>query len=198
MNTNFQILKSSFLNLMLACALVVFSFSSCTDEPKDSPEVAEDQNEAKFDNSKEDEAAFLVNAAEIHMEEMELGKLAQNKGTMSDVKELGKMMDMDHGKALADLQALAGRKSISLPSNLSNDTQEAYKKLSDKTGKDFDKEYCDMMVKGHKDAIEKFEKAANESTDTDIKGWASSMLPTLRMHLDHSMTCYEKADATKK
>ena len=57
---------------------------------------------------------------------------------------------------------------------------------------DFDKEYCDMMVKGHKDAIDMFEKAVNECEDSDIKSWASSMLPGLRTHLEHAMTCDDK------
>ena len=59
---------------------------------------------------------------------------------------------------------------------------------------DFDKEYCDMMVKGHKDAIDKFEKAINDASDPDIKAWASSMLPALRIHLDHSLTCQKKCE----
>jgi len=66
------------------------------------------------------------------------------------------------------------------------------KKLSDKTGNDFDKEYADMMVKGHKNAIKKFEKASSNATDADIKNWAGSMLPTLRMHLDHSSAVLDK------
>jgi len=48
------------------------------------------------------------------------------------------------------------------------------------------------MVDGHKDAIDKFEKAATDATDPQIKQWASSMLPDLRTHLDMSMTCQNK------
>ena len=53
------------------------------------------------------------------------------------------------------------------------------------------------MVSGHKDAIDKFERAAKESTDPDIQTWASNMLPSLRTHLDHSMNCQEKVSAMK-
>src|SRR5688572_32420960 len=51
-----------------------------------------------------------------------------------------------------------------------------------------DKEYCDMMVKGHKEAINAFENAASNAYDADIKAWASSMLPSLRTHLDRKST----------
>ena len=47
----------------------------------------------------------------------------------------------------------------------------------------------DMMVKGHKDAISKFEKASKDCDDADIRAWALATLPALRTHLDHSLTC---------
>jgi putative membrane protein len=113
---------------------------------------------------------------------------------MADVKELGKMMVTEHGKALIDLKALADKKQITIPASITEDGQEAYKKLADKKGKDFDKEYCDMMVQGHKEAIEKFEKASTDAVDADIRSWAASMVPSLRTHLDHAITCQQKCE----
>ncbi len=48
------------------------------------------------------------------------------------------------------------------------------------------------MVDGHKDAISKFEKAASEAHDPQIKQWATSMIPDLRKHLDQSLICQNK------
>ena len=53
----------------------------------------------------------------------------------------------------------------------------------------FGKKYSEMMVDGHKDAIELFEKASIESTDPDIRAWANATLPILRTHLEHSLAC---------
>lgn len=194
MKAHIQNPKNFLTKSLLVLALGSFAFVSCNDAPEDPKKVAEEHNEAKFDNTKENDADFLVRAAEINMEEIELGKLAQTKGSMADVKELGKMMETEHSKALADLQSLAAKKTITLPAALSTDAQDVVKKLSEKSGKDFDKEYCDKMVNGHKDAIEKFTKASNDASDPEIKDWATVMLPTLRMHLDHSMSCQEKCE----
>lgn len=191
--------KSILLPIILIAATVL-TVASCKDnkKPEDTKKVAEEQNEAKFDNrNNEKDAQFLVNAAEINLEEIKLGQLAQQKSTMTDVKELGKMMETEHTKALKDLTALAGKKSITLPAAATNDAQDAYKKLSEKAGTKFDKEYCDKMVDGHKDAISKFEKASTDATDMDIKQWAATMLPALRTHLDHSMMCQKKAEKMK-
>ena len=175
---------------------IIFNTSSCmNNNSKDTKDIAEEHNNAKFDkSSNEKDAQFLVNAAEINMEEISLGQLAQQKGTSSHVKELGKMMEDAHTKSLADLTALAKTKNISLPTSQTENGEDAYKKLNDKTGNDFGKEYSSMMVNGHKKAIELFEKASTDCTDPYIKAWASATLPTLRTHLDHAMICQKECE----
>ena len=184
-------LKTALIDGTLIIALA-FGISSCGNNAKteDTKEVAEDHNEAKFDDNKtEGDAEFLVNAAEINMMEIQLGELVASKAMMGEVKELGKMMVTQHTKSLAELKGLAEKKMMTIPTELTNEGKDMYEKLNKKSGMDFDKEYCDMMVNGHKDAIDKFEKASANSTDADIKEWATSSLPALRTHLDHSMTC---------
>jgi len=175
-------------------SMSIFSLTSCNNnKPEDSEEVAEEQNEARFEERKsEKDAQFLVDAAAINLEEINLGELAQQKGSMVDVKDLGKMMVKEHTAALDELKKLAKSKSIVLPTTLTEDGQDAYDKLNKETGKDFDKQYCDMMVKGHKDAIDKFEKISSKAEDGDIRNWAASMIPSLHNHLEHSIMCQER------
>ncbi|MCC7030422.1 MAG: DUF4142 domain-containing protein [Chitinophagaceae bacterium] len=188
-------LISALLCIGLFSGLAV-GISSCNDaENTDSKEVAKDQNDANFEDKKnETDANFLVVAAAINREEVSLGEIAQQKGQLSDVKKLGKMMQDEHSKALADMTALAQRKSITLPATQTDKEKEAYQKLNEKSGKDFDREYADMMVKGHKDAIARFEKAEKECTDADIKAWATATLPALRTHLEHAEMCQQEVD----
>ncbi len=190
-----KIAMSGFARLVASLIImIVFAFISCNGDkkPEDTKVVAEEHNDAKFDNAKEDDAKFLVTAAEINLEEIQLGQLTQKNGMIKDVKDLGKMMETDHSGALKDLQALAAKKQITIPASLTDNGKDAYKKLMEKKGKDFDKAYCGMMVDGHKAAIDKFEKASTGAADPDIKAWAASMLPALRMHLDHSIACQAK------
>jgi putative membrane protein len=176
---------------MLIAGIIVGVYScGNSQKPEDTKEVAEEHNEAKFDEKKtENDAQFLVNAAEISLMEIQLGQLASTNAMMDEVKQMGKMMESDHTKSLNELKDLATKKSITIPTTLTDDGQSSYKKISDKSGKDFDKEYCDMMVDGHKDAIDKFEKASNDASDPDIRQWASATLPALRTHLDHAIKC---------
>jgi len=178
----------------------LFLIHACSNSNPDDPkEIAEDKNEEKFDDRKsEKDANFLVEAAAINLEEIKLGELAQQRGTMQDVKDLGKMMVKEHTAAMNELKGLAKNKAITIPEVLTEDGQDAYDDLNEeKAGKDFDKEYCDMMVKGHKTAIRKFEDASSNAQDADIRNWASSMLPGLRTHLDHSQMCKDKCKDMK-
>jgi len=155
---------------------------------------------AKIDNGQKSallrakDSQFLVHAAEINMEEVLLGQLAQKKSKMQDVKELGQMMEEAHTQSMSSLAALAKKKKINVPTMPTHGAKDAYKKLDAKSESDFNKAYCEMMVSGHKDAIAMFEKAVSECTDEDIKEWAITTLPVLRTHLDHSVACQKKCE----
>lgn len=178
-------------------SITLFGMISCTNSQKteDTKEMAEEHNEQKFDSNREEkDAQFLVNAAEIHLEEIQLSQIAQSNSTEPEVKKMGKIMESDHTKSLNDLKELASKKSITIPTSLTEDNKDAYKDLSNKSGEDFDKEYCEKMVEGHKKAIEKFEDASAKSEDAEIRAWAEASLPVLRSHLDHALTCQNKIE----
>lgn len=194
---NIKMKKKNLIKVPMFMATVAISFvlmASCNNnlKAKDTKVVAEEHNDAEFDNKKQQkDAQFLVNVAEIHLEQIQLGKLAQQVGRTTHVKELGKTMEDAHNKSMNDLTTLANSKMVTIPASPTNDAKDAYKVLNEKSGKDFDKAYADMMVNKHKDAIETFEKASTNSNDTDIKNWASLALPNLRKHLSSSIACQE-------
>lgn len=177
---------------MIQSAFVAFIllFASCTNNqrPDDTTDVAEEHNDAKFVNDRQaDDAQFLVNAAEINLEQIQLGQLAQQHGTTTQVKELGKMMEDAHSKSLRDLTALAKSKMITIPTSLTDNTHDNYNILNEKSVNDFDKAYVDMIVSSHKNAIEVFEEASTDSYDTAIKSWATASLTDLRSNLDKAI-----------
>lgn len=195
--------NNSIGTIIVQSALIIaplFIVISCDNnkKPEDTKEVAKDQNEEMFDNtSKEKDALFLVNAAEINLEEIQMGQLAQQKSKMSDIKEFGKMLEDAHRISLDDLTILANKKSIIIPTSLTDNAQEAYNKLLNAADIDFDKLFCDMMVSGHKDAITKFDKASVESKDHDIKVWATATLPSLHSHLEQAVMCQKNNEFKK-
>jgi putative membrane protein len=193
-------MKTNFIKQLFsaAAALTIISIYPSCDNSKDHHDTkkeAQESNNAKIKaDSIERDADFLVTAAEINLKEIKLGELAIEKGTLTEVREMGRMMKEQHTKSFNDLKTLAEKKSITIPMSITDKGQEAFDKLNGKPVSDFDKEYCDMMVKGHKEAISKFEKASTKCTDEDIRTWAAETLPLLHKHLDHALACQKNCD----
>jgi putative membrane protein len=135
---------------------------------------------------------FLNSAAEINLEEIQLGQLAQQAGKKAEVKDLGQMMERDHKTTLNELIELAKNKSVTIPTQPNEKAEEAYRKLSDKAELNFDRDYCDMMIKGHQDAISLFREESTATGDEDIRKWVLATIPHLQKHLEHSMACRNK------
>lgn len=183
-------------SLVLASAIVFFA--ACKDNKEtDTKEIATEQNEDKFDanDDKEDDSEFLVAAAETDLMEIEIGKLAQAKGTSQGVKDFGKMLEDEHTKSAADTKPFADKLNVSLPMSITEKGQERYNELNrEAKGKDFDRKFADMMVKGHEEAIEKMRKAADDANDPDVRAWAAGMVPTLASHLEQAKILHDQVN----
>ena len=140
---------------------------------------------------------FFITAAEDGMAEVELGKLAQQKGGSEQVKGFGTQMVTDHTKAGDELKALAGSKGVTLPSTPGKH-QKDIDKLAKKSGAEFDRDYARHMVDAHKKAVSLFEKTAKGGDDADVKGFAGKTLPTLQQHLEQANTLNTAVKSAKK
>lgn len=181
--------------------LAAFTMAACTpkDKAADSNEVAEEANEEKFDDKKDEkDAEFVAEVVASNYGEIELAKLASTRSDNAQVKEIAKMLEADHSKLLTELQAFAGTKAITVPTEPKDD---AKKKIEDLTKeediKDFNKEWCKEMADKHEKTIEKFEDRAEKTEDADLKIWITQTLPHLRTHLDKVKACEESLKDSK-
>ena len=140
---------------------------------------------------------FFITAAEDGIAEVELGKLAQQKGGSEQVKGFGTQMVTDHSKAGDELKALAASKGVTLPSTPGKH-QKDIDKLAKKSGAEFDRDYARHMVDAHKKAVSLFEKTAKAGDDADVKAFAGKTLPTLQQHLEHANTLNTAVKSAKK
>lgn len=127
---------------------------------------------------------FAMMAAQGGMAEVQMGKLAAEKGSDADVKAFGQQMVDDHTKAGDQLKSVAAKQNVSLPSTLTPKDQATFNKLSSLSDAAFDKAYVADMVKDHEMDVKDFEKESATGKDDAIKGFATETLPTLKGHLD--------------
>jgi putative membrane protein len=146
-------------------------------------------------SSAKDSAKFAATAAPGGMAEVDLGRLAVERGSDPAVKEFGQRMISDHSRANSELKALASQKNIQLPADLTSDQKSLKEKLSKLSGAEFDKEYISAMVKDHEEDVKEFQTQANEGTDPDVKAFAAKTLPTLQSHLQMARDAAKKVGA---
>ena len=126
---------------------------------------------------------FIMDAAMGGMMEVELGRLAAQKGMSDAVKQFGQRMVDDHSKANSELMSLASSKGMTLPTELDAKHREQVTKFSAMSGAELDREYTKMMVSDHRKDVSEFEKESTRGTDADLKAFATKTLPTLQEHL---------------
>ena len=131
---------------------------------------------------------FMMEAAMGGMMEVELGRVAAQKGMSDSVKQFGQRMVDDHSKANTELTTLASSKGITLPTALDDKHRKDVTKLSAMSGAEFDRAYMKMMVSDHKKDVSEFEKQSTKATDPDVKAFATNTLPTLKDHLQQATT----------
>jgi len=178
------------LSLWVSVIIMLLSVNACKNNKHDSVSKADSLNKVK-DTTKSIsiavervDAEFTVKAASGSMAEVALGKIAQQKGMSKQVKNFGTMMVTDHSKINDFIRALAVTKNISIPKAPGAEQQKLIRKLSGKSGRDFDKAYISAMIYDHKADIKLFETAAKKCLDPDVKSFAAKTVPVLQEHLD--------------
>lgn len=125
---------------------------------------------------------FIKTAIEGNLGEIDVGKLAQDKGKRDAVKQYGAMLVKDHGEANEKAKQVASQLGVKPPTGSSLSAKATYLKLKVLSGDSFDRSFAKSMVKDHQSDIKEYQK---ESQNSDAAGaFAKETLPTLQHHLE--------------
>jgi len=184
-----------FRNIRLACLVLgTFALTPFATFAQDSTTSGPTDDEpTDRDSRKVSDQAFLQEAADGGMAEVELGQLAMEKASSAEVKEFAERMVTDHGKANDQLKQIASRKGVELPSEPGGKNKAMKDHLAKLSGEEFDKAYMSHMLKDHKKDVAAFKAESENGQDPDIKQFATETLPTLEDHLKQAETVTPKA-----
>jgi putative membrane protein len=157
----------------------------------------DDDSKRSVKLSKDDER-FIKEAAAGGMMEVELGKMAAGKAANDKVKEFGRRMQEDHGKANDQLKSLASDKGVEIPKALEGKHKTTVDRLSKLSGEEFDRQYMRAMIDDHKEDLRKFEREAEKGKDSQVKQFASKHVPILKKHLELAEATGQEVKATSK
>jgi len=100
-------------------------------------------------------ADFVTQVAISDMFEIESSKLASGRADASS-KTFAARMIKDHTGTSSELKGIARKANFDVPGALDSVHQSKFDKLKGIQGADFDKEYDNMQVDAHKDAVDLF------------------------------------------
>lgn len=127
---------------------------------------------------------MMQDIAQANIAEIETGKLAQEKASNDDVKKFAQTMVDDHTKALTELQDIASKKGVQLPTETDTKHKAAATALKALNGDSFDKRYMSTVgVSDHKKTHEMLQKVERSANDPDLKAYAAKTLPVVHGHL---------------
>jgi putative membrane protein len=182
--------------LLATLALSIYSCNN-SDSETNTKKDAEERNEEMLNRTGEADARYVVDAYADGMLEVQMAERVKDRLVSQEAKNVAEMMITEHTAMNNDMRALAEKKQISLPTQLTNMQQDDIDDVAEETGTDLDHAYTDKTVKMHKDAIDLFEKASNKANDAEIKSAFANGLPKLRSHLDMATTARDHAKEVK-
>jgi putative membrane protein len=107
---------------------------------------------------------LVRDVAAMNTADLDLGKLASERGASADVKQFAQMMVTDHTAAATRLQAFQTEHGIDVPPDLDGHHRDVREKLANKQGAEFDRAYADAMVDEHQALADKLESRIDKDT----------------------------------
>jgi putative membrane protein len=145
--------------------------------------ITKTESAVKLDTA---DVSFFEHAAYGGMTEVESSNKILQFTKDTTVKTFAQMMVKDHGKANEQLKSIAKGKGYVLPTLLPATKMKLITALDDFKDEGRDEYYMQLMVAEHQNAINLF-TLASHSKDAEISKFASTLLPTLNHHYQHTL-----------
>jgi putative membrane protein len=136
---------------------------------------------ARIPDSTEPDRTFVKKAIQDDLAEIQIGKLAQQRGSSEKVRQFGQRLETDHRANLEKSNPLARSLGLAPPTEPNASQKAAYDQLGGLSGAQFDRVFAKKMLKDHKKDIKEFQRESRRSGPA--ADFAKSTIPTLEEHL---------------
>ena len=140
----------------------------------------------------------MIEAAEGGISEVQLGQLAQQKASSSQVKQFGQRMVQDHNQANTKLMQVFQQKGVTPPATVGARYTAMREQLASLSGAQFDRQYMSRMVEDHTEDVSNFQREISTGKDPQVRAWASQTLPALQKHLQEAKTINQSLTGSTK
>ena len=179
--------KKQWLAICLTFALATCGLTACNRER--GVQAAGEDRTPTISPAEQD---FTMKAAQAHLAEIDMARIAIQKSDNTDVRDYANMIQSDHTRALQDLAELMNDKNVVQPKKVAPDTQKDIDRMNALTGPEFDREFVNMMVGDHQKAVGMFRDQQAIAQNDDIQKYIDDVLPKIEMHLEKAQTLQSK------
>jgi len=188
--------------LIAGAAIAALSLAACgqpADQSATAPaeSVVPDANPAATIPTPADETAapdFARLAAQSDMLEIQSSQLAVERAQDAEVKAFAQMMVEAHTKTTQDLKTAieAAGQPIDLPTVASEEVMEEVNDLRDEDVAEFDKEYIELQVETHQEALNLMQRYAADGDTPGLQAFAAATAPAIQQHLDQAKAIQDR------
>lgn len=112
-----------------------------------------------------------------------LAKLAAQRATQVDTRDLAKRILRDEANAIAALRPLIEPRGVEISSARSESSLAEYERLTKSKGARFDKEYLQGQLQHHLNRVNLLRVGSEQGHDPLLHSWALRQVPTFERHL---------------
>lgn len=148
-------------------------------------------NSAAAANNNWSDAQILAFAAAANRGEIAEGKVAETKATNPKVKAFARQLVTDHTAMLNEGNSFAKKNNIT-PDSTKGDVQDLQKDANNELqdmnskakGADWDKDFVDKEIDGHKKVLDKLQSFQNSTQNAQLKDMLTKASQKVQQHLD--------------
>jgi len=132
------------------------------------------------------DAHFMRFAAQAGLAEVASSEVAQSRASLTETREFAARMVAEHSQQAGELQALAARFGVTLPTEPDPASQLDLADLNALSGDAFDLAYLEVQVDAHAVTLRAFKTEARHGKNACVRSWAASYVPILVDHLQEA------------
>jgi len=186
--------------------IVALSCAGCSSNDRDTTanrdRPVDQDNRATTNGPNSAEARILSLLHAKNQEEIEAGRLARERGQSQQIRDFGAQLVRDHTDADARVRSVANQSNVTLMSpaefkrmsreemgggGARESDKDTLAQLRQLRGAEFDREFTVSMRKGHREVVQKIQRARNEVSDQRVLALLDEVLPVYRNHAAMAM-----------
>lgn len=172
------------LALALACGILLGDAAAAGQNANSNSAQNSNGNMSAGATVSNNDRKFMQTAAAGGMSEVEMARLALERGSSDAVKQFAQKMIDDHTANNQELMQLASSKGVTLPAGPDARHRAMMEKMSKLSGADFDHQYImNAGVKDHQKMLKLLQDETRKGRDADVKAFAAKTVPAVEMHL---------------